>query len=487
MKRSWSTFGVDLHLELEGPGRRRALERALREAVADGRLAPGTRLPSSRTLAADVGVARNTVVDAYGQLTAEGWLLARPGSGTTVAERPVALAREPGNSAPAAGTPAPNPAHTPAHTPPPTPAAWPYDLRPGGPDLSSFPRSAWLAASRRAWSAAPDSVLGYGDPRGSAVLREALAGYLGRARGVRTDPARIVVCAGFTQAFGVLCGALRERGATTVAVECYGLPELRAIAARAGLGAVTVPVDEEGADLAPADGAGPAGEADAAVLTPAHQFPLGTVLSPGRRHAAVAWARAHGAVLVEDDYDGEFRYDREPLGALQALDPEHVVYAGTASKTLAPGIRLAWLALPPALVEPVAHAKLLADRHTPVPDQLTLAELIRSGAYDRHVRRRRLAYRRRRDRLMGALAPGTVQGVSAGLHALIGLPPGATEADIVAAAAARGLALEGLDAYRAGGGARPPALVVGYATPADHAYRAALTLLEDVLGSGARP
>jgi len=448
----WATSGFDLHVELHGTGRRRALEEALREAIADGRLPAGTRLPSSRSLAADLGVARNTVADAYDQLAAEGWLEARRGSGTSVGPRP------PG--AVAAGL-------TSAETRP----TWRYDLRPGVPDLASFPRAAWLSASRRAWASVPDVDLGYGDPRGTRQLREALASYLGRARGVRTDPSRIVVCSGFGQAVELVCRALVERGATSVAFEGYGLPDLRRIAAGCGLEVAAVPVDDEGAELARAGGA------DAAVLTPAHQYPLGSVMTPRRRHEALAWAAVHGAVIVEDDYDGEFRYDREPLGALQGLDPERVVYAGTASKTLAPGLRLAWLALPADLVEPVAETRRLTDRHSAVLEQLTLAEFINSGAYDRHVRRRRGAYRRRRDRLVGVLPAGTVEGISAGLHALVGLPAPLTEAEAIGAAAREGLGLFGLDSYRGEVAGRPPALVVGYATPPDHAYEGALAAL----------
>ncbi len=456
MSDSWTTSGIDLHVEMKGLGRRRALEAALREAIADGRLPAGTRLPSSRNLAVDVGVARNTVVDVYTQLTAEGWLRARRGAATIVDDRPAA-------AAPAAAAPADSR------------ESWRYDLRPGRPDVSSFPRSAWLAASRRAWNKASDADLDYGDPRGAIQLRAVLTGYLGRARGVRTHPSRIVVCSGFTQAFSLLCHALRQQGASSVAVESYGHPQLRPIAAGAGLGAITAPLDEEGADLASGRGA------DAAVVTPAHQFPLGRVMSASRRHATLAWARAHGAVIVEDDYDGEFRYDRDPLGALQGLDPDRVVYVGTASKTLAPGLRLAWLVLPEYLAQPVVDVKILADRQTGILEQLTLAEFIASGAYDRHVRRRRLAYRHRRDRLVGALGTGPVQGVSAGLHALVTLADGMAEEDAVVAAAPHGLALEGLDAYRAGPASRPPALVVGYATPPEHAYEKALSILAKLL------
>jgi len=456
VKNSWATFGVDLHLEVRGPRRKRALEEALREAIADGRLRSGTRLPSSRNLAADLGLARNTVADVYAQLSAEGWLIARHGSGTRVADRPLSSDLS-------------------AATIPDPPQAWRYDFRVGWPDLSSFPRAAWLAASRRAWSSAPDEDLGYVDARGSRQLREELAGYLGRARGVRTDASRIVICSGFTQAFGLVCRALRERGAGAVAVESYGLPEAHQIAGDARLDVTTIPIDELGADVFSA------GAAQAAMITPAHQFPLGTVLSPGRRHDALEWARSHNALIIEDDYDGEFRYDREPVGALQALDPDNVVYLGTTSKTLAPGLRLGWMILPVDLVEPVAESKRLADRFAPALDQLTLAEFIRSGAYDRHIRGRRLAYRDRRDRLVSALATLQVEGSSAGLQAVVGLPAGVTESDALAAAAARGIALEGLTAYRVGPPTHPPALVVGYATPPVHAYGAAIAGLGKVL------
>ncbi|NNN01973.1 MAG: PLP-dependent aminotransferase family protein [Acidimicrobiaceae bacterium] len=458
MINSWATSGIDLHVDLRVPGRTRALEEGLRQAIIDGRLLAGVRLPSSRSLAADLGLARNTVVDVYAQLTAEGWLVARQGSGTTVANRPHA----------------PSVADAVARD---APQKYLYDLRPGGPDLSSFPRSAWFAASRRAWTIVPDADLGYGDPRGTLQLREALAGYLGRARGVHTTASNIVICAGFTQAFGLLCRVLRARGATAVAVECYGLPELRRIAIDAGLSVVPVPVDGDGANLAAVTGV------DAAVITAAHQFPLGTVLSPGRRRDALIWARAHDAVIVEDDYDGEFRYDRDPLGALQGLDPSRVIYVGTASKTLAPGLRLAWLALPADLIALVAEAKLLADRHCAVLEQLTLADFITSGAYDRHVRRRRLAYRRRRDELVGTLAPGQVEGIAAGLHAVVTLPNGTSEAEAVDAAATHGLAIEGLDVYRVGSTMHPPALIIGYATPPELSYRSAVATLAQVLAN----
>jgi len=452
--KSWAISGVDLHLDLAGTRGRAGLERALREAVRTGRLRPGTRLPSSRALAADLRVARNTVAETYGQLVAEGWLVARQGSGTVVAER----------VAPPASPPAPAP---------PGPVAR-HSLKPGSPDLTSFPRTAWLAAGRRALAAAPADAYGYGDPRGRPELRRALADYLARARGVHADAERMVVCAGFTQALGLLCEAVRAGGARTLATEAWCQPATRELVAARGLRLATVPVDDRGAV--------PTGNADVLLLTPAHQFPIGSVLMAERRTRAVDT----GALVVEDDYDGEFRYDRHPVGALQALAPDRVVYAGTASKTLAPALRLAWLVLPAHLVDGVAAAKERADRQTGVLDQLAMAEFVTSGGYDRHVRRRRLAYRRRRDRLVAALTEhvpaARVTGVAAGLHALVALPPGRSESSAVAAAAHRGLELQGLGEYATGAATHPPALVVGYGTPPDSGFVTAVNLLCAVLG-----
>ena len=297
---------------------------------------------------------------------------------------------------------------------------------------------------------------------------------------MRADPDRVVICSGFTQGLSLLCRALAARGGRTLAVEDHSQPSHRDVASAAGMRLRALSVDPHGA------GVGDLGSAGAALLTPAHQFPLGVALAPERRTRAVEWAERSGGLVIEDDYDGEFRYDRQPVGAVQALAPEHVVYAGTASKTLAPGLRLGWLVLPANLVDEVVALKEVADRHTGVLDQLTLAELIAGGAYDRHVRRVRLVYRRRRDRLVAALraqAPGVrVTGIAAGLHALVRLEDGRSEEEVVARAEAHGLALEGLDAYRMGARRHGPALVVGYATPPDHAYTGALARLVAVLG-----
>ena len=458
MAKAWAISGVDLHLELAGHRVRAGLEAALREAVQTGRLAPGTRLPSSRTLAADLGIARNTVAEAYAQLGAEGWLTARQGSGTRVASTAVVSA------GPAAGI-----------RPPLGARAARYDLRPGSPDLSAFPRSGWLSAARKALSGAPSRALGYSDPRGRPELRTVLAAYLGRTRGVRVTPDRIVVCAGFTQGLALLCQVLPDVGVTKIAVEDYGQPHTAEALAASGLTPVMLGVDDGGAVLDKAHGA------QAMLLTPAHQFPLGSVLSPRRRADAARWAAGSGGLIIEDDYDGEFRYDRQPVGALQALAPEHVIYAGTVSKTLAPGLRLGWLVLPARLTEAMASAKARSDAHTSSFEQLTLAEFITSGAYDRHVRRVRLAYRRRRDRLVAALAthaPGVrVTGIAAGLHAVAELGPGQREEQVIARAAARGVAIEGLGGYALREHTRGPALVIGYATPPEHGYTTALARL----------
>ncbi|WP_225822551.1 PLP-dependent aminotransferase family protein [Streptomyces naphthomycinicus] len=490
MTESWvnsaERIGADLHLELSGPGgRRAALIRALRDAVRGGRLAPGTRLPPYRSLAADLGVARNTVADAYAELVAEGWLTARQGSGTRVAAGvlPVSSGRR-GNAGPprhAVRTPvqAPLRAQGPRH-----------DLRQGSPDASAFPRAAWTASYRRAVQEAPSEAFGPGDPAGRRELRETLTEYLARARGVRTEPDRIVICSGFAHALRLLFGRGTREGPGgggvlrgPLGVEAFGLGFHRELLAAAGVRTVPLPLDEDGARV---EGLG---RERAVLLTPAHQFPTGGPLHPERRAAVIDWARARGAVVLEDDYDGEFRYDRRPVGALQGLDPDRVIYIGSVSKSLSPALRLGWMVLPQRYVEPVLTAKGEREAWASVLDQLALADFIAGGSYDRHVRRMRQAYRRRRDRLVAALAEHAphieVTGIAAGLHAVLRLPPG-TERSTLKAAVWQGVALDGLAAFRH---PRSPAaavdgLVVGYAAPAEHAYGAALEALCGVLPPG---
>jgi GntR family transcriptional regulator / MocR family aminotransferase len=472
MPEAWANFGIDLHLELAGSRVRAALEGALRDAVQAGRLAPGVRLPSSRDLAADLDIARNTVADAYGQLVAEGWFEAKTGSGTWVAEQPEqpvpAPASRPG---PAAGQ-----------------AAEPrFDLRAGIPAVSAFPRRVWLATARAALATAGDHVLGYPDPRGLVELRTALAGYLGRARGVLARPENVVICSGFVHGLALICRVLHDRGAgarsgahrgPALAMEAYGHELHRRIATAQGMRIGALPVDAHGAVAAALASPGMPGEIGAAVLTPAHQYPLGMTLAPDRRTAFVRWAAGTGGLIIEDDYDGEFRFDRQPVGAMQALAPQHVIYAGTASKSLAPGLRLGWLVVPDSMIEEVVAAKEFSGGANGTLEQLTLAALIESGGYDRQIRQSRMVYRRRRDRLIAALrrdAPAVrLIGIAAGLHALAELPEGQNEAEVVARAAGHGVAVDGLRVYTAPGHERGPALVVGYGRPAEHAYTTAV-------------
>jgi GntR family transcriptional regulator / MocR family aminotransferase len=438
---------LDLHLDLSGTRVRSALESALRDAIRDGRLHPETRLPSSRALAADLGVARNTVAEVYSQLVAAGWLTAQTGSGTSVASRPSEA-----------------PARPAIKTAPPLR----YNLRPGEPDVSSFPRREWLAAARKAMAVAPDHVLGYGDPRGLPELRTALAEYLARTRGVVTDPGRILICSGYAAGLAAVSRVLCATGARTMAVEEYGHGLHRDIMTAQGLDLRLLSIDEHGAVPAAADGV---------VLTPAHQFPLGMTLDPRRRRAFIE----RGAIVIEDDYDGEFRDDRQPVGAMQALAPDQVIYAGTASKSLAPGVRLAWLVVPPALLDPVTAA--LTGGPSAI-DQLTLAEFITGGGYDRHIRRARLAYRRRRDRLLTALLGLGLEltGISAGLHAVVDIRT-TRLSRILASARDHGLALDGLDVYAARTDQDRSGLVIGYGRPPEHAYTTALARLCAVLAT----
>ncbi|WP_407560668.1 PLP-dependent aminotransferase family protein [Streptomyces sp. 184] len=496
MADSWATSAelrdfqrsLDLHVDVRAGSRGAgaALIRSLRDAVRTGRLAPGARLPSSRALAADLGVARNTVADAYAELVAEGWLTARQGSGTRVAAR-----SEP-RRAGAAAQVQPPPRHA-------LDRRATYNLLPGAPDAARFPRAAWAAATRRALTAAPSAAFGHQGPGGRVELRRALAGYLARARGVYAEPERIVVCSGFTSGLRLLAEVLRAEGARRVAVEPYGLGLHRRLLADTGLRTVPLPYDDEGIATAalPATGAG------AVLLTPAHQFPTGVPLAPERRAAAVDWARATGGVVLDDDYDGEFRYDRQPVGALQSLDPEHVAHLGTVSKSLSPALRLGWMVLPERLLRAVHEVQALSRTPPGVVDQLTLAEFVESGGYDRHVRAARQRYRRRRDRLVAELARRaprvTVTGIAAGLHAVVRLPPG-TERRVLARAAREGLAVARMGAYQYGNaaweeggdftapapageepGPQGEALVVGYGAPPDHLYPGALAALCRVL------
>lgn len=423
----------------DGETLRAALERALREAVRDGALRAGARLPSSRQLAQQVGVSRGVASDVYAQLEAQGFVSMRPRSAPVVA----AVARH---------------GHVPDRRPEPEPRPPRFDMTPTTPDVTLFPTRAWLAALNRAARGAPARALDYGDPRGEAALRETLADHLGRTRGAIADPDRMVIVQGTAQAVDLLLRLLRARGRRRVAVEDPSLDPQQERIAAAGLEVVPCPVDSEGMTVGDLS-------ADAAIVTPAHQFPTGVILSGERRRALLRWAAAAPRLVIEDDYDAEFRYGREPVRALQGLDPERVAYLGTASKTLAPALRLGWLIAPAEVADDAARVKQLLDGGSPALDQLALSHLIESGDYDRHVRRVRAVYRARRDRLSAALAAYLpelpVEGVAAGLHVLLRLPAGIDDRRVAHAAAGRGLYVEPLSKYAI---RRPsdPGLVLGY-------------------------
>jgi GntR family transcriptional regulator / MocR family aminotransferase len=463
-------FGPELLLDVPARGtRRRAVEEALREAIRAGRLTPGTRLPSTRDLAAQLRLSRGTVAQAYEQLAAEGWLTGRSGSGTRVADgvpQPGAD-RTAGDRAPAVRS-RPGPRH---------------DLRPGRPDARAFPRDAWGRATRWAIREAPADAFEDGDPRGRAELRGTLAAYLGRVRGVRVDAAHVIICSGYTQALGLLADTFGGLGMTGAGMENPSMPDhVTVVAAR--LRVADIGVDAGGMSVAGLAESG----ARVAVCTPAHQFPLGMSMSPERRSELVSWAQDSAGWIVEDDYDGEFRYDRRPIGALQSRLPARTVYVGSTSKSLGPAVRLGWIACPPPLLEPLTEAKRLA-RPSSTLEQLALARLIDSGDYDRHLRTVRRGYRQRRDQLAATvrsrLPQARVLGIEAGLHAILELPDGAPdEATVMRRLRAASVGVHPLGAYTRGpsGHAQEgPALVVGYGTPPAHRYQAAIGALAEEL------
>jgi GntR family transcriptional regulator/MocR family aminotransferase len=446
---------MDLHLAIEpGSPLRSQLERQLREGIRSGRLRTAARLPPSRELARELGVSRGVVVDAYSQLVAEGYLVARRGSGTEVA---ASIAAQPAvNGAVARREPT-------IH----------HHLESGLPDVSGFPRQAWQAATAAALRELPDPWLTYGRPRGFSRLRVALADYLGRARATVATPREMIICAGLSHGLTLVWRALRERGARRVAVEDPAWPGQPDSVALSGLEPVPVPVDASGLVVAELERAG----VDAVIVTPAHQYPTGVVLSPERRGALIDWARRHDALIVEDDYDAEYRYDREPVAALQGLAPERVIYAGTASKTLAPALRLAWLIIPDHLTDEVTAQHLLTFAAPSVVEQAALAIMLERGQLERHLRQMRRRYRPRRDALVEALAAelpeARVGGAAAGLHLVAWLPEGADEAAIATRARERGVAIHTLHHDSAAVGPVPPALLLGYASLTEDALRRA--------------
>ncbi len=458
---------MDIHLDLDRAAPLRAqLERELREAIRSGRLRAGSKLPPSRLLADELRVSRGVVVEAYSQLVAEGYLVARSGDATRIAN---GLVQQP-RAGRAPGTP---------------PRRIRYDLRSGVPDLSFFPRREWQSATANAVRELPDAALGYGSRRGHARLRVALSDYLGRVRAVVADPERLFITAGATAGMGTLCHALRARGARRIAVEDPAWSAIPRTIVQAGLQAVPVPVDGDGLVVGELDGA----RADAVVLSPAHQYPTGTVLAPARRAQLIDWARRHGTLIIEDDYDAEYRFDREPVASLQGLAPDCVAYVGTASKTLAPGLRLAWLLVPSHLVGEMAVQQGVSRAMPSVLVQSAYATLLERGDIDRHLRRTRRRYHERRNALVAALEATVPQvrvgGASAGLHLIAWLPDGADEAAIAAEAARRGVAIHALHQNCSVMGPASPALLLGYGLIAKPAISRAVRELARAAGLAA--
>jgi GntR family transcriptional regulator/MocR family aminotransferase len=441
------------------------LEDQFRQAIRSGRLGAGDRVPSSRALAKALGLSRGLVQECYAQLLAEGYLITRGGSATRVA---TAATR-------------PTPACQPSPVAPPRLAA---DFACGVPDLASAPREDWAWAVREACRAAPSSELSYGDPAGNPRLREVLAAYLRRVRAADTTAGPLIICSGMAQGLGLVLRTLAGQGVTSVGFEDPGpVASITATAAWAGLQAVPVPVDDHGVDVAALDASG----VGAVLLTPAHQWPTGVVLAPERRRALIGWAIRRQALIIEDDYDAEFRYDRDPVGALQGLAPDRVIALGTVSKSLAPALRLGWIISPPHLTGALTRGKHLTDRGTPGLDQAALALLIESGRYDRHLRRMRAEYAARREVLVHALArhaPGVrLTGLAAGFHAVAHLPPPATEDDVIQQARSRSVGLYGMSAYRASHAPDPPQLLLGFGNTSQRAIQTGITLIGDLLDS----
>jgi GntR family transcriptional regulator / MocR family aminotransferase len=454
-----SVLGPELLLTLErrrGRSLHAQLEDGLRAAIQSGALPGGLALPSTRTLSADLGVSRRLVLEAYEQLAAEGYLYTIPRGRTIVrAIEVTAVSVRRATKSPSIL----------------------YDLYPGLPDLAHFPRAEWQRATAKVLREAPDSALGYPDGAGAIALRTALAAYLRRVRGVVASPERIVICSGFRQALALIVGALKRTTATpTIGLEDPGLFEGASIVEAAGGRWHAMPVDNRGlkTDMLPHT------TVDAVLAMPAHQFPTGVPLAPERRAALASWT-TETRLVIEDDYDAEYRYDRAALGALQGLAPNHIAYAGTVSKTLAPAVRLGWVVLPERLVEPIVNAKRLHDSGTAVLTQLAFAEMLNRGDYDRHLRKARRHYRRRRDALIHHIRrtqpDARLAGIEAGLHLLMSLPPDIDPVAITANAQRKRLGITTIDHYQLKQRSHSPAIVLGYANlPAEAAGRAARLL-----------
>lgn len=431
-------------------GRTGWLTEHLREAIAFGPLTPGTRLPATRELAVELGFARGTVVEAYRRLTEEGLLESNRGGGTIVASQPgppsAALTsrvdergrrREVGETRPAL-----------------------FDISKGAPDLSAFPRAAWLRAEREVLSTASSDDLGYADPQGVPALREALAAWLGRSRGMTVGAERIIVTSGVTGAISLLCQVLRDRGVTECALEDPSADGNRRILDYWLDRLHPIPVDDDGLDVGALTGSG----ARAVLVTPAHQFPTGVVLSPRRRRDLITWAEDSDGLIIEDDYDSEYRYDRSPVRAMHAAATERIVHISSLSKVVAPALRVGWMVAPTRLHEDLVRRRWATDLGSPVLPQLVLAELISSGVLERQLRLLRRRHRERRDAAVAAIAehlPGCpIEGIAAGLHLVVALPEGIDDAALAARAEDEGIAVQPMSALRFAPGR--PGLIIGY-------------------------
>ena len=452
-----------IELDRSKPRRLRAqIEDELRDAVRSGRLPPGAALPSSRALATDLGITRGVVVDAYDQLIAEGYLLARTGAGTIV-----------------------NPASRRDSLESPTSQRIDridVDFYGGEPDLELFPRAAWARATRAAMQTMTARDIAYGNVAGIPTLRAALADYLGRVRRVDTTPDRIVVTSGFNHAFNLVSEVLRSSGRDLFAVEDPGYDLTRNGLELLRIRHLGIAVDDDGIDV----DALRRTQARVAVVTPAHQSPTGVVLTAERRHELIDWAGAVDGFVIEDDYDAEYRYDRRPIGSLQGLAPDRVIYIGTMSKTLAPGVRIGWMVVPPTLVDRLNALRRVHDGSTSGILQATFANFLYNGDLDRHLRRSRHVYRTRRDGLIAALSrwlpDAETQGIAAGLHVFVNLPVGTDEIEVVDRAVAAGVRVYPLAQYRVPNGPPlPPALVLGYGSVTPDQSDRGIRVLADVL------
>ena len=465
----WAGLGPEVLLRIDrgSPiGLRSQLENQLREAIRTSRLVSGERLPSSRKLAADLGLSRGLVQECFAQLQAEGYLTSSPGSATRVAAVEWPPSQEPVVSA----------------TAPTARRCTVADFRSGVPDLSLVPREDWAWAIREVCRTAPNAAFDYGDPAGEPGLRVVLAAYLRRVRAAAVTADHLVICTGMAQALGLVFNALAAIGIDAIGIEDPGAGASTVEQATvAGMSAAPVAVDLDGIDVTALERS----DTRAVLVTPAHQWPTGVVLAGHRRQQLIEWARTRNGIIIEDDYDAEFRYDRDPVGSLQGLAPDCVISLGTVSKSLAPTLRLGWILAPDRLRGTLVHGKRLADRGSPGIDQLALATLIESGRYDRHLRRMRAEYAHRRAVLLTALthsAPDlAVTGLAAGFHAVVHLAEHSNEQNVIDRARERGVGLYGMATMRHADDGAEPQLILGFGDTKPHAIEAGIRAVADLL------